>query len=514
MSVAEAMSHSDFYPDGAPVSVRETHTARVFVTGDHAYKVKKPVRMEFLDFSTLERRRAACLEEVRVNRELAASLHMRMRAVVVRGRSYALVDGDAPDAVEYAIEMRRFDEGRTMAALVDRGELAAGHVRAVATRLAAFHAEARHCRPEDPVGDVRRTCEHNFRELLALADDATARRLLALERFAGAFLVSHRAQFAARAEAGFVRDGHGDLRAEHVVLEAPLAVVDRLEFDARLREIDVADDLAFLVMDLERLGAPDAARELVRCYRGAGGDTGSDALLSFYGAYRALVRVKVALLRAAQLEPSAAVTAARAQADDLLMLAERFAWRARGPLAVAVSGPPASGKSTLAAALARQTGWPVLSSDVLRKHRRGLPLGATAAQEDYTPVARAEIYRELGRIARAELTDRHGAIVDATFGEPSLRAAFLDGLGDTSSLCAVECYAPAAVRERWARGRTTDDARGSDADVDVAARLGAAFTGWDELDEHAILTVRTGVAADLLVDETADWLDTRGGSRG
>lgn len=130
----------------------------------------------------------------------------------------------------------------------------------------------------------------------------------------------------------------------------------------------------------------------MRRYRDAGGDTGSDALLSFYGAYRALVRVKVALLRATQLQEPAAVAAARAQADELLSLAERFAWRTRGPIAVAVSGPPASGKSTLAAALARRAGWPVLSSDVLRKHRRGLPLdvAAAAAAEDYTPAARAE----------------------------------------------------------------------------------------------------------------------------
>jgi uncharacterized protein len=503
------MRHSDFYPGGAPVSVRETHTAWVFLTGERAYKVKKPVRMEFLDFSTLERRRAVCLEEVRVNRELAASLRMRVRAIVVRAQSYALMDADAPDAVEYAIEMRRFAEEHTLAALVGPGELTAEQVRDVATRLAAFHAGTRRCDPEDPVGDVRRTCEHNFRELYALADDATARRLLALERFAGAFLVTHRAQIGARAEAGFVRDGHGDLRAEHVVLEEPLAIVDRLEFDPRLREIDVADDLAFLVMDLERLGASGAADELVRCYRAAGGDTGSEALLSFYGAYRALVRVKVALLRSAQLEEPAAVATARGQAGKLLSLAERFAWRTRGPIAVAVSGPPASGKSTLAAALGRRAGWPVLSSDVLRKRRRGLPLSAVAAAEDYTPAARAEVYRKLGQMARAELSDCHGVIVDATFGEPSLRAAFVDGFGGASSLCAIQCHAPAALRERWARARTAGEARGSDAGVDVVARLGATFTGWEELDEDAILTVRSGVDADLLVDEIADWLDTR-----
>lgn len=231
-----------------------------------------------------------------------------------------------------------------------------------------FHTRARALGPGDHIGDVRRAWDDNARELFALAgeDDAAARRVLALDRFAGAFLAGRRGQIEARAAAGCVRDGHGDLRAEHVVLEDPPAVVDRLEFDARLREIDVADDLAFLLMDLERLGAADAARPLVDAYREAGGDPGSVALLSFYGAYRALVRVKVALLRAAQLGDGGAAGAARGQARELLALAERFGWRARGPLVLAVSGPPASWKSTLAEALARRSGWPLLSSDALR----------------------------------------------------------------------------------------------------------------------------------------------------
>lgn len=506
------MSRSDFYPGQPPVTVRETHTAWVFLTGEHAYKVKKPVRMEFLDFSTLERRRTACVEEVRVNRELAAGLNMRLRAVVPAAESYVLADPGAGGAAEYAIEMRRFDEQQTMAALVGRGALEDHHARAVGRRLAEFHASARVLAPTDPVGDVRRAWDHNASELFTLVeDDPAARRVLAVDRFAGAFLVNRRAQIASRGENGCFRDGHGDLRAEHVVLEEPLAIVDRLEFDARLREIDVADDLAFLVMDLERLGADDAAQLLVRSYRDSGGDPGGSALVGFYGAYRALVRVKVALLRAAQLdEPEAA--AARDRAADLLTTAERFAWRARGPLVLVVGGPPASGKSTLAAALARRSGWPVLSSDALRKRRRGLAMTERAPGEDYTADARAEVYRELGAQATACLAaDERGAIVDATFGERRLRAAFLDGLAGERRLRAIECQASRALRERRARDRGVAGAHGSDAGAAVAARLGASFEGWDELPEEALLTLRTAVPADALVDQLADWLDLSDG---
>ena len=502
--VAEALSRSG----DPPVTVHETHTAWVFLAGDRAYKVKKPVRMDFLDFSTLERRRTVCLEEIRVNQELAPTLGMRLRAVVALADSYALAEPDAAAAVEYALEMRRFDEQRTMAALAERRELADEQVRAVGARLAAFHAAAPVHTTDDPAGDVARAFDDNARGLLALADDGTARRVLAMARFAGAFLAGHRAEITARADARRIRDGHGDLRAEHVVLEEPMAIVDRLEFDARLRTIDVADDLAFLAMDLERLGAGRAARVLVASYRDASGDPGSDALLAFYGAYRALVRAKVALLRATQLDDPAA-DAAREQADALLALAERLAWRARGPLVLAVGGPPASGKSTLAHALSRRSGWPVLSSDVVRKRCRGLALSARAPAGDYTLETRAVVYRDLGERARAAVMAGQGIVIDATFGEPRLRATFLAGLGDAQPLCAaLECRTPAALRERWARERerAPADAHGSDAGRAIAARLAESYSGWDELREDMILTLRPGGDTELLVDQVADWL--------
>lgn len=505
------MGEAAFYPGLPAVVVRETHSAWVFLAGDRAYKVKKPVRMAFLDFSTLERRRAVCEEEVRGNRALASSLDMRVRAVVERAGAFVLADADADaaDAVEYAIEMRRFDEDRTMAALVGRGELGGDAVRAVAGRLAAFHAGARERTPDDPLGEVKRTCDRNARELLALADAQTAPRILAADRFASAFVVAHRELFAARAAAGRIRDGHGDLRAEHVVLEDPPAIVDRLEFDAHLRAIDVADDVAFLVMDLERLGAAAVAQRLVVAYRAAGGDPGPDALIAFYAAYRALVRAKVDLLRAAQLGDPGAARAARVDAEALLDLAERFAWRARGPLVLAVGGPPASGKSTLAAELGRRSGWTVLSTDAARKQQRGLGLTASAPDDDYAPAARAAVYRVLGERARAALDAGEGVVADATFGDPGLRAAFLDGLAGVDRLRAVECVVPDGLRERWARERTAGTARGSDATPAVAARLAAAHSGWDELPEAAILSVRPAAGASLAAGQIADWLDVR-----
>src|SRR6185437_11740127 len=168
-----------------------------------------------------------------------------------------------------------------------------------------------------------------------------------------------------------VRDGHGDLRAEHVLLTAgDVVVVDCIEFEPQLRQIDVAADLAFLVMDLHTSGRRDLAASLVGAYRAAGGDTGDDALVAWLASYRALVRAKVMLLRAAQ-QSSEESGRSRAMADRLLGVAELLVWQARGPVTVAVGGLSASGKTTLAKALARRAGLPYLSSDLTRKAAAG-----------------------------------------------------------------------------------------------------------------------------------------------
>ena len=221
------------------------------------------------------------------------------------------------------------------------------------------------------------------------------------------------------------------------------------------------------------------------------------------------MRAKVDLLRADQLDERAAARAARAEAEELLGLAERFAWRARGPLVLAIGGPPACGKSTLAAQLGQRSGWPVLSSDALRKLTRGIDLTDKAPAEDYTGAARAAVYRQLGDRARAAVAAGEGVIVDATFGDPALRAAFLDGIGDRGTLRAIECHTPDALREQWAHKRTPQTAHGSDAPPSVSAQPAARHTGWDELPEEMILTVRPGAGAATAVGQIADWLDTR-----
>ncbi|MDO8212553.1 AAA family ATPase [Conexibacter sp. CPCC 206217] len=458
--------------DPASVALRETHASWVVLAGERAYKVKKPIRFAFLDQSTLARRRAACEAELALNRALAPDVYLGVCSLAPTGDGERLGLGPAaqPAAVEYAIEMRRFDESATLAGLIDGGRLEEHHVRAVAERLAAFHRAAPvaadlPATPADAAVAALRLLDGNAEELIeALGDERSGVRgrgmVVAQWRCASAWASAHAATLAARAVDGHVRELHGDLRAEHVLPGPPVRIVDRLEFNRDWRQIDVADELAFLAMDLTALGRPDAARALLDAYRGAGGDLGAPGLVAFHAIHKAHVRAKVALLRAAQSRPPEAV-AARALAEALLAVAERFAWRLRLPQVLVVCGPSASGKSCLASELARRSGRPVLSADVVRKQLAGIPATSRADDAAYTPEMNRRTHRALARAATAA---SEGAIVDATFRNRVDRAAFAEALGgDTGTVVHIELTAPAAVVRERAQRRLADPGRISDA---------------------------------------------------
>jgi predicted kinase len=394
-----------------------------------------------------------------------------------------------------------------MASAIRRDGLRREDVSATARTIARFHAAA--ARP--PVADwserTSRAWRENLDELaLAGGNALDAGRVEAWGRFASGFVRRHAAELDARARMGRVVDGHGDLRAEHVVLdEGRVTIVDRLEFDPRLRCVDVADDLAFLVMDLHALGADWAAETLVSAYRDAGGEPGDAALVAGFAVYRALVRAKVAFLRTDQVV-GADADQARRSAGHLADVADRLAWTARGPLILVVSGPPASGKSTLASALSRAGDLPVLSSDAVRRSALAVPAGGHAPAEAYTPEARGRIYAELGRGASASL--RAGSVVvDATFGPPEHRDAFLGALtpSDRLRLRVIACHAPLEVRVERARRRAAVGGDPSDAGPEVVRRLTGAIAA---IPSAATFEVDTAGPPDEAIARVAAWIDT------
>jgi len=508
-----ALGRPETYPQRpASVEIHETHISWVFLAGERAYKLKKPLVLDFLDYGTADRRREMCREEVRLNRRLAADLYLGVRGVRLTENGAELTSDDDPRAADFVVEMRRYDERDTLAARLERGEVHAEQVRRVGPVLAAFHATARRVTADHaPVLAAERRFEQNLHELLAdLEQRVEIERIQALERFAHAFVTAHAADFQRRAAEGWIREGHGDLRAEHVLVNGDVRVVDCLEFDAALRELDVADDLAFLVFDLAARGGERFGEVLVRAYRNAGGDPGEDRLIAFYATYRALVRAKVALLRAAQLpRTSAGHGHESAAARDLIALAERFAWRARLPLAIAVCGAPASGKSQLSEALAKRSGFAHLSSDLTRKRLAGLKPRQRAGEETYGREWNARTYGELGRRAARELGAGRGAIVDATFRYRADREAFAAAFGGAGRVLFVECQAPRSVLARRAARRAGDRARVSAADVSIALREQRAWEPLEEVPAGAHITVRTDRDVEHVVGDTLALLDRR-----
>lgn len=514
------MLEGGFYPHRpAAVELRETHISWVFLAGERAYKVKKPITLPFLDYGTPERRHEMCREEVRLNRRLAPDIYLGVAAIARDGDGYALRPEDDPEAIEYAVEMRPVEEERSLAALAERGELGTELVDAVARRIASFHRDAESADParRDP-GLLRVTLEDNLRTLRAVgAGILSADRLDAAEVFTDRFLARLREQIEARSVAGLVRDCHGDLRAEHVIVPSTgeLYVYDCVEFDPTLRQIDVAADLAFLVMDLARLGSEGLADRLLGSYREAGGDPGDDRLASFLAAYRAWVRSMVACQHLAELQgddPERADLEAEARA--LLDLGHRFAWRARRPLLVVLCGISGSGKSTLAERLASLTGWPHISSDLIRKRRAGLAPTQRADPQQYSSERTAETYEEMGRSARRELERRGGAIVDATFHRRDKRAAFERGFaGGSTPRLFVECTAPPAVQKERARERERRAARVSDAGPEIVRRQLEELEPFAEVSPDQLLRLTTDAEPERLVARIESYLDRGGQAR-
>jgi len=469
-ALARWMMCSDAYPHAAPeVQCIETHISWVFLAGDLAYKVRKPVRFDFVDFSTLAARRADCEEELRLNRPLAPGLYLDVVPITLADGGVRVGGPGAP--VDYAVRMRRFPQQDLMAARIRAGTINAAQVDALALRLADFHQGA----PRAAVGDgygtparIRRTMEECLSGIADQDgnDDLACRLGSALRGRAQAL----GGRFEARLRTGHVRECHGDLHLGNVVvLDDEAQPFDCLEFNAGLRWIDTISDIAFLFMDLIHHGRRDLAYRLLNAYLERGGDYAGLALLPFYAAMRALVRARVALERVRQAGKAEENAAARVrQADEyraLLALAEALLTQRRGAI-VLMHGLSGSGKSTVAARLAERGGMIRVRADVERKRAASPPPGGW-----YAPAATARTYGRL--LAACRLGARAGfpMIADATFLERGRRDRFARQAARAGTpFVIVDCHASLdTLRARVeARARARNDP--SDADVAVLER--------------------------------------------
>ncbi|QDT55530.1 Phosphotransferase enzyme family protein [Caulifigura coniformis] len=466
----EALHRPDAYPHPtAAIRLVETHLSWVVLTGDWAYKLKKPIALGFVDFSTLDKRKACCEEELRLNRRTVPGIYDDVVTLVQTG-SGPRFDKQG-DVLEYAVRMHQFPQSDVLLSITDSGRLTPSQIEQLAHSIAAMHASAAVAPENSPFGKpatVRRYTEGCLPPVAAAISPDQAPKLDSLTRWVQEEATRLDQHFADRRQAGFIRECHGDLHLGNIVLvDGVPQPFDCIEFNAELRFIDVVSDLAFIFMDLVDHERPGSAWQLLNGWLTTTGDFSGLAALRYYVVYRALVRAKVAAIRLTQagLTPND-IADTRKLLAGYLELADRQS-RTTGHGLILMHGLSGSGKSCVARTLSLELGAVCIRSDVERK--RNLASRATAGvSELYSGAAISDVYRRMLDPAAAILRAGLPVIVDATFLEMSHRLQFqrlADELGVPWAL--VTCEAPESVLEQRVQKRRSEGGDPSDATLEV-----------------------------------------------
>ena len=434
--LVEALLKPECYPHAVTaVEQMETHISWVLLTGPYAYKIKKPVKLGFLDFSSLEARGYYCEEELRLNRRLAPELYLDV--VQIRGlRSAPRIAGHGP-LLDYAVRMRQFPQEALASRLLARGELTPHLLTRFAARIAEFHAQLPAAVPESRYGTpesvLHNACE-NFEQISARLESSDDHLTLrALRDWTQREFMRKYSELGERHAAGMVRECHGDLHLGNIVrLGSELVAFDCIEFNPALRWNDVMSEVAFVVMDLLDRGAPHLAWLVLNAYLQGSGAYSGLSVLRFYLTYRAVVRAKVHLIRASQASDPAERTRLVSAYRHYIQLAQQCS-SAQRPAIVLMHGLAGSGKSTLAQELAHTWGAIRVRSDVERKRLEGVqalarseaPIAGGLYRENVTQAT----YTRLADVARASASAGYTVIVDATFLQRWQRARLREVAG-------------------------------------------------------------------------------------
>ena len=511
---------------GPGIEVVETHISWVFLVEREVWKVKKPVSLGFLDFSTAEKRRTACEEEVRLNRRLAPEVYLGVVPVTLDSSGRHRFGG-AGDPMDWAVHMVRLpDEERADVRLRD-GRLTASDLAGVAERIAAFHDRARSDEETARFGAleaiIRNVRDNLGQGRVAACDYLGETDAATIEAGQTGFLSDHSVLFEDRVRRGGVREGHGDLRLEHIYLddEGEVRVLDCIEFNDRFRFLDVCSDVAFLSMDLARYERGDLAEHFLAHYAQMSNDYDLYPLVGFYESYRAYVRGMVNAMLAEDggvptpIRERSAGAARRhyLQARVSLLEQDSGGRSVVPPMVLAVGGIVASGKTTVAERAGRELIAPVVGSDRTRKSLLGAqPTMSVASEpwtESYSGEVTEQVYQEVRRRARSVLESKWPVVIDASFRtlaqrQEVRRLANAEGV----PFLFVECWAPAEV----CRGRlhrrdqepSVSDAR--------AALLDDFVSSWEPVDElappeHLVLETLGSIEANvaLILSRLMTW---------
>lgn len=462
--ILRAMERPDFYPHPVTSIVhRETHISEVFLTGSYVYKIKKPVNLEFLDFTTLEKRGYFCQQEVVLNRRLTKNVYLGVVPITLKDGSYRM--GGSGACVEYAVQMRQLPEDSSMVRLLRKGRIGRAALQELSSILVRFYGQA----PTNPhissFGSweaVRNNCEENFRQTETFVGSILEERMFQIVLAATrSFLRRWQDLFAHRIQKNRIRDCHGDLRAGHIYFADQIQIVDCIEFNERFRYGDIASDLAFLAMDLDYEGHPQTAQDLLMAYVRDSKDHDVFVLLDFYKCYRAFVRVKVNCFHCQEGNLSDHQRQRLlTQTTRYMDLAYRYAVQFTRPTLWVVCGMPASGKSTIAEELAKTLGIQAFHSDETRKELFGLESHQVniVAFEDgiYSKGATSLTYGKLLLMAQDEIDKGRSVILDATYGSSHERSEVFRLARDVdANLVFVECVcSEPTIKKRLMRRET------------------------------------------------------------
>jgi len=491
-----------YHPKVQECRLIETHISWVILAGQFAYKIKKSINLGFLDFSSLEKRRHYCNEELRLNKRLAPSIYLAVLPITgtVESPRWA---GEG-EAIEYAVKMRAFSQQAQLDRVMEGGGLQPDHIDSLARHIAVFHGQAEVAGADSAYGEpavIFRPVDENFlqiREHLIKQKDLKA--LTELEDWSRSSFYSLQSTFGVRKSTGFVRECHGDMHLRNIAWEddAPL-VFDCIEFNPFLRWIDVMSDVAFLVMDLMDREQAVLAQRFLNDYLEFTGDYAGMAVLRFYLVYRAMVRAKIDAIRAGQ-EGIGRKEQVAAERDffGYLDLALKYIKPARPSLLI-TRGLSASGKSTVSRMLLERIGAVRIRSDVERKRLFGLAAedhgGSAADKNIYSRQATERTYGKLEELAAGVLDSGYPVIVDAAFLQQRERQRF-QALAESRRIpfLILECRADPEIL-RWRIGQRQNDV--SDADLQVLEMQISLWQPLQESEQKYALTVDTGEEVDI-----------------
>ncbi|MGF1457516.1 MAG: AAA family ATPase [Leptolyngbyaceae cyanobacterium] len=488
----QQMLEPDFYPHPVqtPITLMQTHVSYVLLTGEFAYKLKKPVNFGFLDYSTLEKRQRFCEEEIRLNQRAAAPVYLGTLPVSERGDRFVL--GDDANVVEYVVKMRQFPQSTLLSQHFERGELTEELLRELAEAIAAFHLKAEtnnYIRAFGTVENVRQSIDENYEQTAGfIGGPQTQQQFDETKAYTDGFFATRRDLLDQRIAQDKIRACHGDLHLNNICYwEDQLLLFDCIEFNEPFRFVDVMFDIAYIIMDLTVEGRTDLAASFLSHYVECTGDWEGLQVLPLYVSRQSYVRAKVTsfLLGDPSIE-ELVKQAAAAKAAKYYTLAWSYTQPQTGQLFV-MSGLSGSGKSTLAQAISRQLGAIYIRSDAVRKHLGGVPVEARGDDSLYTPEMTQKTYQRLTALGGMLAKQGYTIILDAKFDRAETRQlAIGQAQAHQLPLTFVHCQAPYPVLAERVRAR-----QGDIADATVAVLSTQQFEPFTETEAALVKTIDT-----------------------